>query len=336
VLVLAVLVVAAGVMLELVVGSPPTGPRSALVTVADWGRSLVTGGEIPSWRADSPDRDERLRHLAITGQRLPRAMAAVLIGATLGAAGALLQDGLRNPLASPDLLGVSAGAALVTACAGILHLDVGPLGVTLMATLVGLGVLLVAAGRSSATTVLFGMACTAMLNGMITALVALGAPQDVGLFFQYLMGSLAGRTWQDVALLVPGALLGIPATLLLAGRLDVLRLGDETAGSLGVRADRTRLAVMVLGCVMVSSTVAVAGPIGFVALLAPHVVRMSTGQTRAMLVLPLAAAVGAVMLLGADATGRSLAHPREIAVGIWCAVLGGPALLLILRRRGAR
>lgn len=324
----ALVVIGAAGVLALTVGSPATDLPAVAALLRE---HLLHGPPSPS-----AERLERLAHIAVLEVRLPRLVLALLIGAALGCAGALMQDTLRNPLASPDLLGVSAGASLVTAAIAILHLPAGPLGPALPAALVGLAVgllvLAVSRGRAGETLVLFGAACTAMLNGLVVAVVSLGAPSDVGLLFQYLMGSLAGRTWADVQLVAPAALLGIPLALLLGRRLDVLRLGDDVASGLGVEVGRTRLVAMVLGCVLVAGTVAVAGPIGFVALLAPHAVRGLTGRAQAVPVLLLSALTGAAMLLLADAVGRALVHPREIAVGIWCALAGCPAVLVALRR----
>lgn len=321
-------VIAAGMLGQLLIGSPALGPTEVLHVI---GRRLEHG-PLP---LDAP-RPERLAALAVLDIRLPRLGLALLIGAVLGSAGALLQDALRNPLASPDVLGVSAGAALVVAAVQILHLDPGPLGPAPWATAVGLatglGVLAASRGRGPETLVLFGAAAAAVLNGLVVAVVTLGAPADVGLLQQYLMGSLAARDAQDLLLVLPFAVLGMPLALMLGRRLAVLSLGDDVAAGLGVRPSRIRILAMVIGCVLVAATVAVAGPIGFVALLAAHLVRAATGLRAPTAVIAVSAVAGAAMLLGADALGRLLVHPREIAVGIWCALAGGPALLLALRR----
>lgn len=153
-------------------------------------------------------------------------------------------------------------------------------------------------GREPAALVLFGAASAAVLNGLVIAVLTLGAPADVGLLQQYLMGSLAARDWSDLALVAPFALIGLPTALLLGRRLTVLSLGDDVAAALGVRGGPTRTLAMVIGCVLVAATVAVAGPIGFVALLAPHLVRGATGLRAPAAVIALSALTGATMLLG--------------------------------------
>lgn len=316
-----------GAVLILTTGAPDLGGRQVL-------RVLLTA--LPGQDADVTAGSARpLEQIAVLDLRLPRALLALLAGAALGACGALLQDALRNPLASPELLGVSSGAALVVACVAVLHLPVATALVAPAAAAgglaVGLAVLVVSRFDADSRTVLFGMACTAFLNGMLVCVIALGAPADVGLFYQYLMGSLAGRTWGQVQLVAPVVALALPLTLLLTSRLNTMRLGDDIAHGLGVHVVRTRVLAMVLSSILVATVVAVAGPIGFVALLAPHLVRLASGRVDSRQVVPLSALAGAGLLVLVDGVGRDLVHPREVAAGVWTALLGAPALLLLLR-----
>lgn len=330
---LAALGCAGGAVLILLTGTPELSGRQVLEILMSIPASDHTG-------AVESEGPQRLAEIAVVQLRLPRALLALIAGAALGACGALLQDALRNPLASPELLGVSSGAALVVACVGVLHLPLaGPL-VAPSAALVGLGVgiMVLAVSRFDADsrTVLFGMACTAFLNGLLICVVAIGSPADVGLFYQYLMGSLAGRSWAQVQLVAPVVAVTLPLALLLTGRLNAMRLGDDVAAGLGVPVARTRVIVMVLSSLMVATVVAVVGPIGFVALLAPHLVRLVTRRVDSRVVIPLAALVGAALLVLVDGAGRALVHPREVAAGVWTALLGAPALLALLRSGRSR
>lgn len=240
--------------------------------------------------------------LVLTEVRLPRVVLGLLCGAALGTAGALLQDGLRNPLAGPELLGVSAGAALVAATSTVLALPV-PLGLRALLALAGAAtagslVLAVAsASRDATRVVLIGAAVSAVLSGLVVAVVSLGTAGDVDLLLRYLLGSLAGRGWDDVAVVAP---LLVPAALAawaLRRPLGVLALGDASAASLGVRPGRLRTAVVAVAVALTAAVVAVCGPVAFVALLAPHLVRGIGGTSASAAVVPGAALAGALLLL---------------------------------------
>lgn len=321
-----------GTVLVLLTGSPELSGRQVV--------EILTA--LPAGEPGAPQTQAtgRIAEIAVLQLRLPRALLALIAGAALGACGALLQDALRNPLASPELLGVSSGAALVVACVGVLHLPLAAPLVAPAAALVGLGVgltvLAVSRFDADARTVLFGMGCTAFLNGLLICVVTIGSPADVGLFYQYLMGSLAGRSWAQVQLVAPVVAVALPVVVLLGGRLNAMRLGDDVAAGLGVPVTRTRVVAMVLSSVLVATVVAVVGPIGFVALLAPHLVRLATGRVDRRVVIPLAALVGAALLVLVDGAGRALVDPREVAAGVWTALLGAPVLLLLLRSGRSR
>ena len=322
-LTLAVALAAVGVAVVMTTGSPAMSPGRVVEV-------LRTGGGTTAELTSVQDL------------RLPRALLALLGGASLGLAGALLQDSLGNPLASPDLLGVSAGAALVVAVVGVAHLPLGGGALAWAAAAAGLGVgaavLSVSRTDTGARAVLFGLACAAVLNGVMICLITLAAPSDVGLLHQYLMGSLAGRSWPQVGVVVWTMTVALPVGLWLLPRLRVMRLGDDVASGLGIDVRRTRILVLAVSSVLVAGVVAVIGPVGFVALLAPHLVRR-LGLTDPALVALLAIPVGAGLLVAVDGAGRALVHPREIAVGIWTSLLGAPLLLAVLRgmrARGAR
>jgi len=270
--------------------------------------------------------------------RLPRVVLGGLVGAMFGVAGVITQDALRNPLAAPDLLGVSTGASLVVAAVTLFPTGVRPVWLPPLALVGGLavGAVVLLAARRSADPVrvlLIGAALTSLLGALVVALIAL-APDGlvVAAVYRYLMGSVSGTVWAEIRLLLPWFALTLPPALLCGRLLNLFRLGDDLAAGLGAAPARTRLLLFVLAGLLVAPGVAFAGPIAFVSLLGPHLARRALGTDDARQVLPAAALAGAVVVLAADALGRLLLSPRELPAGVWTVVVGGPALLLLLRR----
>lgn len=279
-----------------------------------------------------------LDRVLITELRVPRFVLGALGGAMLALSGALLQDAMRNPLAGPELLGVTAGATIVVAAITILHLSVLLALIPWLALAGGLlagGLVIVLMRRTDdpIRLVLVGAALTALLNAAVIVLMSYGTQSDIGVLFLFLVGSLANRTWIQVRLILPWALVGIPLALFTARALNVLQLGEDVARGLGLPVLRVRVLVLVLSAALVAAVVAVSGPIAFVALLAPHLVRRALDTSDARVVLPCCALVGAALLTGADVLARLTFDPLELPVGIWTTLLGGPLLLLLLRRQ---
>ena len=311
-------------LLSLLLGIPRFSPAGLVRTLAGDGR--------------------RLDEIAVYDLRLPRLVLGLLGGAGLALAGTVLQDSLRNPLAGPELLGVSSGAAAVVATIVVFDLPV-PFGLypwlALGGGLLAAGVVLGAMTRvrrrtNSGLLVLIGAAVSALLGAVVTAVVSLGAPLDVQLVFRFLLGSLAGMSWSHVRVALPWLMLGIPVTLFLGRPLNLLQLGDDLAEGMGLAVVRTRLLAVLVSGALVASVVSVAGAIGFVALAAPHVARRLLGTNDARRVLPAAALVGALLLASADLAARELLSPREVPVGMWTTIVGGPTLLVLLRRQLGR
>lgn len=274
--------------------------------------------------------------------RLPRALLALLLGGGLGLSGAVMQGFLRNPLAEPGLIGVSSTAAL----GAVLALQTGvaalwPMALPLAAlggAALSVGVILGLAGpRGGALTlILAGIAVQAMA-GAATSLVLNLSPNPFAAMeiVYWMMGSLADRSMTHVWLAAPFVLLG-GGVLLSAGRsLDALTLGEDTAASLGVNLRRLRL-VVVLGLAMtVGAGVAVAGAVGFVGLVVPHLLRPVTGGMPSRL-LPAATLGGAAMVLAADLAVRVIAPGQDLKLGVLTALVGAPFFLhLLWRLRGA-
>lgn len=271
--------------------------------------------------------------------RLPRALAAVAVGAGLAVAGAVMQSLLRNPLADPYLLGLSSGASL-----GAVAVAMFGLGVLLplaafggaMAALVATLALAGAVGRlTPGRTILAGVA-VAQAFSAVTSLVLFTSAQGDSYreVLGWLMGTFGGTTWRG-AVTAWLALAVVGLALLGAGRtLDAFTFGDTAAAALGVDVTRTRWLLLAAVALLVGAMVSVAGAIGFVGLVVPHAVRLVVGN-RAVRVLPLAALTGAIVLLWADTAARVVVAPAELPVGIVTAALGAPVFaLLLVRRRG--
>jgi iron complex transport system permease protein len=286
---------------------------------------------------------DALPALVLIEIRLPRAVLAALVGAALGIAGAALQGLVRNPLAEPGLLGVTSGAAL----GAVLALYFGLSAVSVLATPVAglLGafvatamVLGVARGAGVLVLVLAGAAVSALASaGVALALNLAPNPWAVFEMSDWLLGSVADRGWDHVALAAPFIAAGIVLLMLHARPLDALALGELHARALGVDTGRVRLAVMAGTALAVGAATAVAGAIGFVGLVAAHLVRPLVGHEPRRVLLP-AALVGAALVLWADIAVRLIpvASGTDIKLGVLAALLGAPFLLWLIAhlRRG--
>jgi iron complex transport system permease protein len=302
------------------------------------GAPRLSPADLATILLDGPGARDADAAFVVWELRLPRLSVGVLAGAALGASGLLLQDALRNPLAGPELLGVGTGASLAVAVVTVFGLAVPPAllpGVALAGGAAAGAVVLLAAGavRGPVRLLLVGAALTSLLGAMILGVLALSVDtmmQDTVL--RFLTGSISGVTWTDAAVAVPWVTVGLVATFTAGGLLNVLRLGDDVASGLGVRVARARLGLLVLAAALVAPAVAVAGPIAFVALLAPHAARLALRTADARRVLPLAAAFGAVVVAASDVAGRLVLFPRELPAGAWTVLLGGPLVIVLLRR----
>ncbi|WNZ14775.1 iron ABC transporter permease [Streptomyces sp. 11x1] len=287
------------------------------------------------------DADSTLAGIVVTELRVPRLVLALVAGACLGAAGLVLQEALRNPLAVPEMLGVSSGAALGVAAPLVLSVSlpaaVQPLPAIGGAALGG-GITLLAAGlgRSPSAVLLTGAAVAAALQAALLVLMVMADQLDLQLIYRYLLGSLSARTWDDVTGLWPWLLVAVPALVLCAPVLSVLRLGDEDAEALGVRAQRARLAALAIAVVLIAPVTAVCGPVAWVGFLAPHLARWFHPAADAVRWLPWSAAWGAVVVVVADVPARLALAPVETPVGAWTALVGVPAGVALLRSGSRR
>lgn len=270
--------------------------------------------------------------------RLPRAILGLAIGAALGLAGAAMQGFLRNPLAEPGLIGTSGAAAL----GAVLAIHTGiyasfALALPLMALVgagVSTGVILALAGpRGSALSLILAGIAVSSLAGALTSLVLNLAPNPYAAseIVFWMMGSLADRSLLHVALALPFLALGA-ALIATTGRgLDALTLGEDAAASLGINLTRLRLKLVLGVAALVGASVAVAGAVGFVGLIAPHLMRGRVGARPSRL-LPASALTGAAILLAADIATRVIAPERDLKLGVLTALVGAPFFLHLVRR----
>jgi iron complex transport system permease protein len=276
--------------------------------------------------------------------RLPRAVLGLMIGATLGLSGAALQGYLRNPLAEPGLVGVSAGASLGAVLA--IHtglsaafptaLPLMGLGGALLAVLAVLGLARGAGPGGAAALILAGVAVTS-LAGALTSLALNLSPNPFAALeiVFWMLGSLQDRSWLHVQLAAPFMLAGWAMLALLGRGLDALTLGEDAAAALGVRLSRLRLMAVLGSAASVGAATAVAGAIGFVGLVAPHLLRPLVGS-RPSALLPAAALGGACLLLAADVATRLIAPADDLKLGVLTALVGAPFFLRLIAasRRG--
>ncbi|MGW3287350.1 FecCD family ABC transporter permease [Streptomyces sp. NPDC001002] len=275
--------------------------------------------------------------LVVSELRVPRIVLGALVGAALGLSGALVQTVTRNPLASPDVIGVGHGAAAAT----VLALSSGVIAspgalpiVSVVGGLVAAALVYVLAwrhGMQPSRFVLTGVGIGVALSAVVQLYLTdseLEAAEQVKL---WLTGSLNGRGWEQAGPLGVVLLLSLPALVWASRATRPLGLDPETAAALGVRVDRVRLGLTVLGVVLAATATGAAGPIGFVALTAPQLARRLTRTPQ----LPLlnAALTGAVILVGADLVARTVLPPLEVPVGALTSLVGGPYLLWLLGRR---
>jgi iron complex transport system permease protein len=272
--------------------------------------------------------------------RLPRVILAALVGAGLGASGAALQGSLRNPLAEPYLLGVSGGAAVGAVIVFALGFT-ADFAVTLAAFVGSVAAVLVALAVSRVgargartdlrTLLVAGVIVGAFANAAIMVALASAEPNTIRGALFWMMGSAADANWQRVAWLAASIFLAGGALIYWAREIDVLSLGEETAASLGVNAERSGRRVFLIAALLAAATVAAAGLVGFVGLVVPHIARRMGLRAHRPLVFA-AALIGATLVVAADLAARTVAPPTELPLGAITALLGVPFFLVQLRR----
>lgn len=277
-----------------------------------------------------------MQYQIIYNVRLPRTIVAGLVGICLALSGAILQGIMRNPLAGPNIIGVSSGAGLMALIILMLYPSLYyfvPFGAFLgaLATTLFIYALAWKDGVLPTRMILAGVAVSSLLGAGINSLLTFYPDRVTGVI-HFLVGGLSAVTWQDVLLILPYALFGVVLLLIVSNKLNILMLGDEVATGLGLSVERTRFLFIALSSLLAGSAVSVVGLLGFVGLIVPHIVRLFVGSDYRYL-FPGSILLGAGLLILCDTLARTIFAPIEIPVGIIMSVLGGPFFLHLLRRR---
>lgn len=310
---------------------------TAVCALSLWvGARTIEPAEV--WRVLWHDDGSEASYI-VSEMRLPRALLALLVGSALGVAGALIQALTRNPLADTGILGVGAGSSLavviavafcgVTSLSGYLWFSfAGAIVVTVLVYALGsLGSI----GATPVRLTLVGVALGALLGGFSSAIMMLH-PDGFSDVLRWSAGSLAGRGWDTIGIVCWPISIGLLLGLVVGRPLNAISLGEDAASSLGAHVLRTRILVIIAVTLLAGAAAAAAGPIGFVGLMVPHVVRWFTGPDQRWII-PFSAIGAALLLLAADVIGRVVLAPKELEAGIVTAVIGAPVLIALARRR---
>lgn len=279
--------------------------------------------------------------LIVWEARLPRSLLAVVVGAGLGIAGCGMQTLVRNPLADPYLLGVSAGASVgatavitfgVLSGFGIWAISVGAMLGSLGAALAVYLVTMAQGGLTPIRLVLSGVVLSAAFSAVASFLVYKGDPRATQSVLSWLLGSVAGADWNKIPLPVIVVLVCLVLFLLGSGWLDAMAQGPDAAASLGIPVGALRQALFLLLAVLVGTLVAVSGGIGFVGLVIPHLARMMVGALHRRVV-PLSATLGGLFLLWVDVASRVIVAPAEVPIGVVTGLVGAPVFFIVMGRR---
>jgi iron complex transport system permease protein len=311
----------------------------ALISSIAFGAADIAAADV--WAALVAFDPASTEHLIIRTLRVPRAATAALVGAALAVAGALMQGLTRNPLADPGIIGISAGASLVAVTLIVVVKD-APAGVIPAAAFAGAlvvaGLIYLLAwkhGDSPIRLILVGIRLGAIAGAATQLMITFGDIYDVQRALIWLTGSVYGRSWAEFWPLLPWVAGFAPLALLLARDLNALNLGEEVARGLGGRVARQRGLLLITAVALAGATVAAAGTIGFVGLMAPHIARRLVGPDHAGL-LPTAGVLRALLVVAADLVGRTIFAPVELPCGLITAAVGAPFFLYLLYRQRDR
>lgn len=282
--------------------------------------------------------DYDLANKIISNVRLPRILTGLLVGMNLAVAGTILQGILRNPMAAPNVIGVNAGAGLgavlvmILLPAQIQGIPIAAFIGALLSTFIVYFLSRASKGQGATVhIILAGVAFSSLLTAITNGLMMLNR-DELEVTFTWLLGSLSGRGWSSLNMLFPYTMLGLLAVLLICPKLNIFVLGDELGNSVGINVNLYRIIFMLLAAVLAGSAVSVAGTIGFIGLIAPHIARILVGNDHKYLI-PLSSLLGASILVGSDTLARTLFIPLEIPVGVVTAILGAPFFLFLLYRK---
>jgi iron complex transport system permease protein len=316
VIVILLAVMLTGIVINVGVGQYPVAPLDVIRTVL----------RLPT---SNPDHE-----FIVNTLRLPRALVAVMSGFALGLAGAIMQGVTRNPLASPEITGVTAGASLAVVFLTVVWRTAAPFALPLAACVGGIGtafVIYLLAWRhhnAPIRLILVGIGLSAMLGALTSLLITFN---DVQRALIWLTGSVYARSWGEVHAALPWLAVCVPAALILARDLNILSLGDDVARGVGTPISVKRGLLLLISVGLVAASVAVSGAIGFVGLIAPHIARRIGGTLHEGMLI-VSGLLGGLIVVFADLIGRTIVAPTEIPCGIVTAVVGVPFFLYLLVR----
>lgn len=270
--------------------------------------------------------------------RMPRVLLAMLVGAALSVSGLILQGIIRNPLGSPDIIGITGGASLfavtfITYFAGTVSIQWLPMAAIAGAACVSILMYLLSwkKGVTPIRLVLIGIGLAAAMSALTTMMLVLGDANSTTKAYVWLTGSVYGANWSDVYTMLPWVLVFIPLALLLSKTANAQEMGDQISAGLGVRVQLHRYMLLMISVVLAGSAVAFAGAISFVGLIAPHIARRLVGRSFGSLV-PVSALIGGMIVVLADIVARTAFLPLDLPAGVFVSGIGAPFFIFLLYR----
>ncbi|BAS45495.1 cobalamin Fe3+-siderophores ABC transporter permease [Staphylococcus schleiferi] len=276
------------------------------------------------------------KQFILTEYRVPRMLLGILVGFALAVSGAVIQGVIRNPLASPDVIGITKGASLAAVIV-IIVFPTAPLFVLPLASFVGalvisliLSLLISLKGIKGSQLALIGMAIGAVAMALVQYLL-IRSPMEANIALVWLTGSLFGRSMDHVLTILPWMIVSLPVIFFYAKKLDILHLGEEVATALGTPVKRTKMILLFAAVMLAGFAISVVGGLSFLGLIAPHIARSIVGHRHGHII-AMSGLVGALLMVIGDGLARVIAPPIDIPVGVLIAVIGAPYFLYVLRK----
>lgn len=305
---------------------------SPVLLIVSFILALILGAEKVSLAAVFGQGD-KFENIILWNLRLPRALLVLVTGILLGGSGAVFQLFFRNPLAEPGIIGISSGATLGAVIASVIIGAAAAVNLAAFFGAIGAGVLVTALafsrrGKSSSIMLLLCGTALGTLYSSISSVVLLTCNKELHSIYTWILGSFNGRGWQELLFILPFAFIALAIMFSIGGPLDLLSGGEKTAASLGVEVSRLRILVLIAGALAVSASVCAGGTIGFVGLIAPHIVRKIVGPKSRDLI-PFSMIFGGIILLLSDTLARIIIAPSELPAGVITSILGVPFFLAL-------
>lgn len=265
--------------------------------------------------------------------RMPRILLGMLVGMNLAVAGVLLQGVLRNPMASPNIIGVNAGAGL----AAVIIMIVFPVRMEFLSLSTSIGAFVTSliiygvsyfSGNKNVNLILAGVAISALFSSLTSGLMVLNS-DNLNLTYNWLIGSFSGKSWTEFKNIYPYSLIGLSLAFFVSPKMNIFMLGEEMAETMGVSVKKYKIFIILISSLLAGSAVSISGTIGFIGLISPHMGRILVGNNHKFLI-PTTALLGALLVILSDTVARTMFSPFELPVGIIIAILGAPFFLYLL------